>query len=160
MRKIFHSSKIFMDSSFLQGGWHFILLNSVIPGHSAGTLLPSELHFLQIALTRYATLPTLIALHHHVKPVHGDIDKVMLTNADMFSHIIASHKNVRVVLCGHVHQAFAQTVNEVCYLASPSTYFQFNNDVIKFTKDQKPTPGYRWLELDDDGTIETTVVSF
>ncbi len=158
MKQIFKDSKISMNPSFVRGGWHVILLNSVVLGDDEGTLAPSELHFLQTALTHYATLPTLIALHHHVKPVHGYMDTMMLTNADLFHEIITAHKSVRVVLSGHVHQAFEESCNHVRYLASPSTCFQIKVNIPEFTKDETSMPGYRWLALYDDGKIETEVV--
>ena len=158
MKQLFENSKISMTSSFVLGGWHFVLLNSVLSNHSEGRLSHSELNFLQTVLAHHATLPTLIALHHHVKPVHGYMDTMMLTNVDAFAEIITLHKNVRLVLCGHVHQEFAQTVNQVLYLASPSTCFQIRAGMEKFANDGTLKPGYRWLALHDDGTIETEVI--
>jgi len=41
-------------------------------------------------------------------------------------------------------------------LASPSTSVQFLPDSDEFSVDTRP-PGYRWLNLHPDGTIETGV---
>jgi len=154
----FVGSNISLQKSFIQGGWHFILLNSVIPQHAEGKLSQSELNFLQSALLRHAELPTLIAVHHHVQPVHGSMDAIMLRNADAFLEVIAAFANVRIVLCGHAHQVFDQTFSQVRYLTAPSTCYQIKVGDAEFIADDKLAPGYRWLVLDDDGTIETEVV--
>ena len=157
-QQVFTNSAISSEKSFLKHNWHFIALNSVIPGYNEGALSQSELNFLQTALTRYAKLPTVIMLHHHVQKVNGDMDTMMLTNAEDFLRVIKPFKNVRLVLCGHVHQAFDQTIDSIRYLTSPSTCLQIKVGATEFVADEKAKPGYRWLELNEDGTIETKVV--
>ena len=157
LRQVFSDSQITLSRSSIVGGWHFILLDSVLANHSAGQLASSELTFLQNALIRYAELPTLIGLHHHVQPVDGCMDAIKLKQSEEFLKIIARYKQVRVVLSGHTHQAFAQCIARVNYLTTPSTCYQIKAGAAAFIKDERLAPGYRWLTLHGDGTIDTTV---
>ncbi len=68
-----------------------------------------------------------------------------------------AHRNVRAVLWGHVHQHFEGERNGVRLMSTPSTCAQFLPRSDGFAIDRRP-PGYRWLELRDDGTIATDVV--
>jgi Icc protein len=63
---------------------------------------------------------------------------------------------VRVVLGGHVHQSFEQLRNGVLMLTTPSTCAQFTPRTERCVMDLKP-PGYRWLTLLPDGTVQTEV---
>ncbi|MDB4542942.1 phosphodiesterase, partial [bacterium] len=63
---------------------------------------------------------------------------------------------VRGVLWGHVHQEVDRLHNDVRLLASPSTCVQFAPGSPGFRADDQ-APGYRWLDLHEDGTIATAV---
>jgi Icc protein len=80
-----------------------------------------------------------------------------LRNSDDFFEVIDRHDNVRGIAWGHVHQASDHERNGVTLFITPSTCAQFlpNSDVFKM--DTRP-PGYRWLNLMPDGSIETEVV--
>jgi len=60
------------------------------------------------------------------------------------------------VLGGHVHQAFERRRGDVLFLATPSTCAQFTPGTERCVMDMKP-PGYRWLELQPDGTVRSEV---
>jgi Icc protein len=96
-------------------------------------------------------------LHHHAQPVGGIMDTMMLENAAQFLTTIAPFNQVKAVLCGHVHQEFSTIKNNIHYLATPSTCFQVMPKQMKFLRDSL-TAGYRWLQLQDDGTIQTNIV--
>ena len=80
-----------------------------------------------------------------------------LRNSDEFFKVIDQYANVRGVAWGHVHQASDHERNGVALFSTPSTCAQFlpNSDV--FMMDTRP-PGYRWVNLMPDGSIETEVV--
>jgi Icc protein len=79
-----------------------------------------------------------------------------LRNDREFLEVIDRHPQVRVVLAGHVHQAFDQRHGRVRFLTSPSTCAQFTPRTTSCVMDLRP-PGYRWLSLLPDGSIETEV---
>jgi Icc protein len=70
--------------------------------------------------------------------------------------LLNRYSNVKVVLWGHVHQAFDQLMQGIRWLAAPSTCVQFTPHSDDFAVDDQ-APGYRWLRLYDDGQLETGV---
>ncbi len=154
----FSETKIKTEKTISMVGWHIVILNSVISGRTEGCLAESELVFLQQALQSKPNLPTLIVLHHHAQPVNGSMDNVMLRNSTEFNALIKGYPQVKAVLYGHVHQAYDQTINSIRYLASPSTCYQIEENNNEFKCDIDSKPGYRWLSLNDDGTIATNII--
>ncbi|WP_423187717.1 3',5'-cyclic-AMP phosphodiesterase [Alishewanella sp. d11] len=137
--------------------WQVILLNSQVEGAVLGYLDAMQLQLLDQALQQRPDLHTLICLHHHPVPMGSAwIDNIGLQNADALTAVIASYPQVRAVLWGHVHQESDRSINGVRYLSSPSTCVQFLPCSADFAVDQL-APGYRWLNLHADGSIDTGV---
>ncbi|MGB5445727.1 MAG: 3',5'-cyclic-AMP phosphodiesterase [Psychromonas sp.] len=137
--------------------WQIILLDSQVEGVPYGFLSEQQLLFLQQALTEYPDKYVLICVHHHVLPVNSAwLDQHILKNHDTFLALIQPFTNVRAVLSGHVHQAFDMVFNDVRFLASPSTCVQFKPNCNDFSVDDR-APGYRYLALNKNGTINTKV---
>lgn len=143
----------------LAGNWQLVFLDSAVPGAVHGHLRPAELARLETALREHPDRHAVICLHHQPVPVGSAwIDRSMLDNAAAFFDIVDRHAQVRGILWGHVHQAFDAMRNDVRLLASPSTCVQFKPDCDGFTLDAAP-PACRWLELHEDGGIDTGVVT-
>ena len=85
------------------------------------------------------------------------LDTVGLRNAAAFFAVTDRHPQLRAIVWGHVHQASDQLRNGVRLISTPSTCAQFLPAADTFTLDTRP-PGYRWLDLHPDGTIQTSVV--
>lgn len=138
--------------------WQTIILNSNWPNHVEGQLSKNTLDFLKKGLEKNPDQPTIIFLHHHVIPVESKwVNKVILTNSEDFFDIIDKHKNIKAVACGHVHQETATSRNNVIFLSTPSTGYQFKTKKDDFKFDTI-MPGYRWINLHEDGTIQTQVL--
>jgi Icc protein len=140
------------------GEWLFVMLDSYQHGMAAGRVGEGELARLDAALAAHADRHVLVCLHHH--PVAAGsrwLDTVGLENGDALFEVLDRHRNVRVLLWGHVHQAFDGERRGVRLLATPSTCAQFKPGSDQFAIDQRP-PGYRWFELHDDGRVESAVV--
>lgn len=141
----------------LQGGWHFVMLDSSVHGKVFGELSPGELDFLDRALSEQPDMPAMICLHHHPVDIGADwMEKIGLTNRDEFWQVIDKHPQVKIVLWGHIHQELQQYRNGVQLLATPSTCIQFATASSKFAVEPL-APGYRWFELDTSGTFTTEV---
>jgi Icc protein len=69
---------------------------------------------------------------------------------------VERYPGVRGVLWGHVHQQLDQYRGDIKLMASPSTCVQFAPGSDNFKADDQ-APGYRWLELRSDGTINTGI---
>jgi len=137
--------------------WQVITLNSHAAGQVAGWLGDDELAKLDRLLAAAQPAHTLIALHHHPVPVASRwLDQIGLDDRQRFWHVVDRHKHVRAVLCGHIHQAFDGMHKHVRVLGTPSSCIQFRPRQENFALDSV-SPGYRWLELQPDGSINTAV---
>jgi len=139
------------------GNWQIIMLDSQVPGAVGGNFSAKQLDLLEQTLKQNPDIHTLITMHHH--PISMDckwLDTQQIRNSDTFHKIIAQYSNVRVVLWGHVHQDSDQTINGVRFISTPSTCVQFTPESEDFDVDREG-PGYRWMELHDDGHVETGI---
>lgn len=145
-------------TSMVAGAWHFVFLNSAVPGEQYGLLGSDEIERLEIALASESQRPTMLVLHHNPLPLGTRwLDTMTLRDAEPFWDVIARHDQVRAVMFGHVHQNFDTYHNDVRLLAAPSTCVQFAPRATQFALDPV-APGFRWLNCYSDGTIDTDVV--
>lgn len=153
----FVNKNISPTKHILIGHWQIILLDSSVRGKVYGELLDSELKFLEEKLSQHSDKHTLVALHHHPFDVGSNwIDELGLKDNQAFHNIVKQYKNVKGVLWGHIHQEFDQTIDDIRWLASPSSCVQFAPKSEAFSADKK-APGYRVLELYNNGDIQTNV---
>ena len=139
------------------GDWHFIFLNSAVPGQEGGHLVPETLRSLDAHLSSMPDKHSLVCLHHQPVMIGSRwLDSMAVDNSNEFFAIIDRHPQVRGILWGHVHQQFDRTYKNVRLMATPSTCIQFLPRSSAFAIDNA-TPGYRWLHLYADGSIETGV---
>lgn len=135
----------------LLGNWSIVALNSAKPGSPVGLLAASELQMLEQTLSAHPLRPTLIALHHPcVASGASWLDTMQVENSAELIDLIAGFEQVKLVVCGHIHQEFASRFGHVDILATPSTCFQFTPNSDDFSLDTT-SPGYRVIELFADG---------
>jgi Icc protein len=138
-------------------GWSIVALDSHVPGDPAGRLPSAEIARLEAALRETGGRHVAVCLHHPPLPVGSQwLDGVGLQNAADLLAVVDAHPHVRLVVSGHVHQAFDAMRGPVRYLTTPSTCAQFTPRTEQCLMDLRP-PGYRWIELRGDGTIDTRV---
>lgn len=138
-------------------GWELLLLDSSVPGRSAGHLDAGQLDWLDARLTRAADRHALVVLHHPPLPIDSAwLDAIALDNGPDLLGLLDAHANVRGVLFGHVHQAFERRRRGVRHFATPSTCVQFVPRRARIEIDTRG-PGWRTLELSADGRIRTRV---
>ncbi|HKT71482.1 MAG TPA: 3',5'-cyclic-AMP phosphodiesterase [Steroidobacteraceae bacterium] len=158
MRRLLSREPFVLNGHVDMGLWRIVLLDSAMAGSAAGCLSESSLSQLDEALGTAGNRHCLVTLHHH--PVAMDsrwLDQVGLTNATRFLEVIDRHPQVRAIVWGHVHQAFAGLRKGVRLLATPSTCAQFLPHADEFSVDRRP-PAYRTLDLRADGSLVTEVV--
>lgn len=139
------------------GNWRVLMLNSAIPGSVPGRLDEGELALMEEAVSGAGDRHCLICFHH--QPVSIDcawMAPIGLRNPDELFARLKGYPQVKALLWGHIHQEWDQQRDGLRLLASPSTCIQFEPGSDDFTVDDLP-PGYRWLELHDDGRLETGV---
>jgi Icc protein len=142
---------------FNLGGWQFLLLRTNVPGRVEGQLSPENLEWLDFKLRQTRDRPALIALHHAPIPIGSQwMDDISLHNPEPLLKIVDRHPQVKIVLCGHIHQELDKQRGPVRYLGTPSTCIQFKGHNPNFAIDDKP-PGFRLLSLHADGSFTTKV---
>jgi Icc protein len=138
-------------------GWTVLMLSTYVRGDDGGALDKAALVTLDVSLAQHAERHVLIVMHHQPIAMNSAwLDEVGLRDADEFLAVLDRHDNVRGVLWGHVHQVSDRQRNGVRMLSTPATCAQFLPNAEVFALDDKP-PGFRWLRLYPDGTLETEV---
>ncbi len=143
--------------SFEAGNWSIVLLDSSMPGKVEGALSAETLEGLEKYLSDTTGKHILIALHHHIIDVKSPwLDALNLRNHEQLTGLLERFPAVKLVINGHVHQEIDEQRNGIRYLGTPATCFQFAVNSESGGIDGRP-PAYRHIELQDDGTIGTTV---
>lgn len=157
MEQVLNQPPFYTEKSFTAGGWHFILLSSWLPGCVHGQLSQASLEWLDRQLQLVGEKPTLISLHHPPCLINSAwMDAIALQNPEDFFAVIDRYPQVKIVLVGHIHQAFDNERCNVLYLGSPSTCVQFKPESVQFALDAVQ-PGFRLLTLLPDGNFVTQV---
>jgi len=159
IRAALGSDNACLEKTLQLGKWKIIMLDSCLEGHIYGLLAASELSFLEreLNLSMAENFHVLVSVHHNPVPVAASwLQNHSLKNSDEFLAVIDRYPAVKCVLFGHIHQDFQQKHNDVLMLGSPSTCIQFHPEHDYFSLDDL-NPGYRWLELNGDGSIRTGV---
>jgi len=137
--------------------WQLLLLDSSISGKVAGEITPTDINWLCERLST-CDKPALIALHHHIVPVDSDwIDTHMAENTESFWQHMAPFEQLQVVISGHTHQEQVRLRQGVTVYSTPSTCYQFKPYEDDFSYDEHALPGYRWLQLANNGTVASWV---
>jgi Icc protein len=146
-----------LGGSGVHGNWVFVMLDSYLHGKAGGHLSEDELARLDATLAAHPDRHAVVCLHHHPVLMESRwLDSVDLDNPAALFEVLDRHANVRLLLWGHVHQAWEGTRNGVTLMCTPSTCAQFKPHSDNFAIDRRP-PGYRWLRLYADGRIESGV---
>ncbi len=144
---------------FQQGGWQLILLGTMQPQQIQGYLAQEALDWFEAQLQAQPELPTLVALHHHPLVIDSAwMDRIRLENSDAFLAVCDRHPQIKVVLNGHIHQVFDEMRNGVRFLGSPSTCIQFVPKLETMVIDENRGPGFRIVDLEANGQLETEVI--
>ena len=139
------------------GDWLIAAIDTHVDGQVGGHIDATEIARLDGLLARSEARHVLICGHHHPVPVGTPwLDTQVIDNAAELLAVLERHAQVRAYLFGHVHQAFDVARGRIRIIGTPSTCYQFEVGSEQFAIDAL-SPGYRWLSLRADGSIETTV---
>lgn len=151
----------FLPRSICIGKWLVIMLDSSVPGKVGGHLGKKELLSLSTTLEEFSMQEhVLVCLHHQPVKIGCDwLDEQRVDDSEEFFNILSGEQRLRGVVWGHVHQEFSGKVDilpRVKLFSTPSTCIQFAPNSPDFKLDNC-LPGYRWLDLYDDGDLESGV---
>ncbi len=137
--------------------WQMVLLDSQVSGAPHGCLSPAQLQLLDDQLSQHPQRHSLVLLHHHPLLVGSAwLDQHALKQSEDLWAVVAKHRNVRALLCGHVHQEMDRMHLGARVMATPSTCVQFKPNSQNFALDNC-SPGWRELTLHADGQISSQV---
>ncbi|MCY3840266.1 MAG: metallophosphoesterase [Gammaproteobacteria bacterium] len=121
-----------------------------------GTVHESELSRLRATLHGCAAHQHSLVAGHHCPVEIGCswLDVHRIDNGDDLLDVLRG-ADARGYVFGHIHQE-VEADPGVPIFGTPSTCFQFADDSPNFGFDTAK-PGYRWLTLEQDGSIETVV---
>ena len=130
------------------GGWRLLLVDTSIPATEWGRIdVPALLRRLGPA----DGPPTVLALHH--PPITTSTHPWMrLDGGTELVAALATRRDVRVVLSGHLHEAFNVVVGGVSYIGCSSSVYSIKHRNEEFILDHGHV-GALLLSLSSDGTF-------
>lgn len=139
-----------------------VMLDTLVPGAGHGELCAQRLGFLERTLAAAPDRPTIIAMHHPPFACGiGHMDRINLRDAEAFAGVIARHRQVERIICGHVHRPVVARVAHAIASIAPSVAHQ-----VELTFDPHDAgafifepPGYqlhRWTAA--DGIVSHSLV--
>lgn len=138
-----------------------VMLDTLVPGEGYGELRPEQLQWLDRTLALAPGKPTLIGMHHPPFACGiAHMDRIKLRNAAAFAEVIARHKQVERIVCGHHHRAITTKVAQAIASISPSVAHQVEmslhpDDPGAFVFEPPAFQVHRWTA--EDGIVSHTV---
>jgi Icc protein len=140
------------------GNWLIAGIDSCMEESAAGHIDENELNRVGRLVGTTHAAHVMLCLHHPPLPVGSRwLDELILQNREQFLQRIAGSSRVKLMVFGHVHQAFDGNYRSVRIIGTPSTCRQFTVGSDSFSLDDKP-PAYRRLELHADGHVDTELI--
>ena len=162
----------FSDHDYLPGGGflqyviddyphRLIGLDTLVPGQEGGALCGDRLAWLEDRLCEDPVKPTLIFMHHPPY-VTGmpQLDEVNCRGGGRMADIVARHRNVEGIVCGHLHRAtcvrFGGTVAVSVPAVAPELALILGNST---RPDYVPSPAQFGLHLLSTAAMVTHIVA-
>lgn len=115
----------FVQHRLIQGGQHFLFLDTLKGGpSSAGLYDEPRCKWLRAALEEANGAPVYIFMHHQPFSIHHPLmDLIPLENGERFGDMLAGH-NVRHIFFGHAHRTISGQWRGMSYSALPGLNHQ------------------------------------
>jgi 3',5'-cyclic-AMP phosphodiesterase len=146
-----------INFAFAAGDWLCLGLDTHLPGAAGGRIGADQVEWICGQLDEHRPRAAVLFMHH--PPVDlgpAWLDRIGLEDGKLLRQLLAEEPRIRLVCCGHVHHESSSHVATAEVVTVPSTGLQFSSvsDVAQFVA---APPGYRIIELDEDG-YSTSVV--
>ncbi|GGW80175.1 metallophosphoesterase [Alteromonas halophila] len=122
---------------------------------SQGNVDQKQLAATESALAQYTSKYHLLCLHHHLIDTNSWMEKHNMTNAEDVLDWITDQPQLEHVIHGHIHSPVESDYQGNKIYAAPATCWQYALSEEFALADE--APGYRIIELLDDGTFTTSV---
>jgi 3',5'-cyclic-AMP phosphodiesterase len=147
----------------LIGGWRLCLVDTTIPGKEWGRI---DVKALLRRLGPADGPPTLLALHH--PPITTSTHPWMrLEGGTELVAALAGRGDVRVVVSGHLHEAFNAVIGDVSYIGCSSSWYSIKHRNKEFLLDHghvgalllslASDGGFTWRRLPDPNEASTVL---
>lgn len=127
-----------LSDQALLGGWRFYFINSVAKDNddpnsnrSKGIVTMNVRNELDGLLSKNPE-PSIVVLHHPSLEIGGWQDNKILKDRETFREMLCRHKNVKLVLSGHVHTFFVKRDKNILYSTASSIGFAFSTKLSKY----------------------------
>jgi 3',5'-cyclic AMP phosphodiesterase CpdA len=137
-----------------------ICLDQVSPGAVHGEMTSELAAWLDDALAAAPERPTLIAMHHPPFLTHDLLfDRIGLRGPERFAEIVAKHRQVLRILCGHHHRSVIGQVAHAPVICAPSTAWGFSLAIQEGQEiaRKRPEPGWA-LHVWRAGSLATHIM--
>lgn len=99
-----------------------VVVDQIVPGETHGLLTQAGAEWLDRALSAAPDKPTIVALHHPPFLTHDLLfDNIGLHDSDLLAGVIAKHRQVMRVICGHHHRVAFGQIAHAPVIVAPST---------------------------------------
>ena len=138
-----------------------VMLDTIVPGSGHGELRSAQLEFLDRTLAAAPDKPTLIGMHHPPFACGiSHMDRINLRNSAEFIAVIARHRQVERIICGHHHRPIVARVGHAVASIAPSVAHQVEmtlvpGDAGAFLFEPPAYQLHRWTAA--DGIVTHTV---
>lgn len=108
-----------------------VMLDSVAPGYGHGELCDARLAWLEATLAAAPHRPTMLVLHH--PPIRCGLvmsDAINLHHAERLAAVVARHRQVERILCGHHHRMIVGRLAHAIVSVAPSVAHQSEFDLM------------------------------
>jgi 3',5'-cyclic-AMP phosphodiesterase len=138
-----------------------VMLDTLVPGAGHGELGAEQLEFLDRTLAAAPNKPTIVGMHHppFVCGI-AHMDRINLRNTPQFTEVIARHRQVERIICGHHHRPIVTRVAHAIGSISPSVAHQVDmsldpHDPGAFVFEPPAFQLHRWTPA--DGIVSHTL---
>jgi Icc protein len=137
--------------------WQLIGLDTLLDGAVEGDLNGPQWEWLESRLES-SNQPTVLFMHHPPVFVGSEwVDKLGLLSFIPFANLVERFEQIKLVVCGHVHQDYQTELFQATVVTTPSTSVQFKMNSQEFATEDLP-PGFRIIDLHADGTFDMSVI--
>lgn len=130
-----------------------VVVDQIVPGETHGLLTREHAQWLDETLAAAPTTPTVLALHHPPFPT-GDrlFDTIGLRDGDLLTEVVAHHRQVTRILCGHHHRCVIGQIAHAPVIVAPSSSWAYglalheHQAIAPVTREQPGWMLHLWTE--------------